>query len=159
MKFSHSPLLHLLLQLPSQNPRFLLLLFNFSSHLLLIPLILALTPLLLFNSHIHLLTTKPKHPNASFVIAARPYATGPASFDNTTTTGFLHYHTKTTSLSSFSKLPLLKPSFPSFNDTVFAMRFNEKVRRHCPNTTESMIWYDVCLVRFWVEIRLLNVDY
>ena len=141
MKFSHSPplLLLLLLQLLSQNPRFLLLLlFNFSSHLPLILLILALTPLLLFNSHIHLLRAKPKHPNASFVI---------------------HYHTKTTSLSSFSKLPLLKPSFPSFNDTVFAMRFNEKVRRHCPNTTESMIWYDVCLVRFWVEIRLLNVDY
>ncbi|PNY02705.1 laccase-17-like protein [Trifolium pratense] len=34
-----------------------------------------------------LLKTKSKTPNAKFVIASRPYATGPASFDNTTAIG------------------------------------------------------------------------
>ncbi|KAK4270343.1 hypothetical protein QN277_023388 [Acacia crassicarpa] len=75
-----------------------------------------------------LLTAKSQHPNASFVIAARPYATGPAAFDNTTTTGLLEYKTKA-SLSKFNtKLPLFRTVLPKFNDTVFAMNFNKKVR-------------------------------
>ncbi|XP_028783466.1 laccase-17 [Neltuma alba] len=75
-----------------------------------------------------LLTAKSKHPNGSFVIAARPYATGPAAFDNTTTTGLLEYKTKHSLSKSNTKLPLLRPVLPKFNDTVFAMKFNKKVR-------------------------------
>ncbi|RDX73845.1 Laccase-17 [Mucuna pruriens] len=77
-----------------------------------------------------LLKAKSNVPNATFAIAARPYATGPAAFDNTTATGFLEY--KKPSLSSNNsktkKLPLLRPVFPKFNDTVFAMNFHNKVR-------------------------------
>ena len=77
-----------------------------------------------------LLKTKSKAPNANFVIAARPYATGPAAFDNTTTTGLLEY--KHTPLSNTKpnnkKLPLLRPVLPKFNDTVFADKFNKKMR-------------------------------
>jgi len=77
-----------------------------------------------------LLRAKSKAPNATFAISARPYATGPAVFDNTTATGFLEY--KKPSLSSnksnTKKLPLLRPVFPKFNDTVFAMNFHNKVR-------------------------------
>ncbi|KAF7845469.1 laccase-17-like [Senna tora] len=75
-----------------------------------------------------LLTARHKPPHASFVIAARPYATGPASFDNTTTTGLLEYKNNKTSSLPNTKLPLFKPKLPIFNDTVFAMKFNKKVR-------------------------------
>uniref|UniRef100_A0A6N2KJU8 Laccase n=1 Tax=Salix viminalis TaxID=40686 RepID=A0A6N2KJU8_SALVM len=78
-----------------------------------------------------LLKAKAKAPNSTFLMAARPYATGPASFDNTTTAGVLEYDrnpsaTKTKSKSK--KLPLLKPSLPVFNDTTFATAFVKKIR-------------------------------
>ncbi|TKY66117.1 Laccase-17 protein [Spatholobus suberectus] len=77
-----------------------------------------------------LLKTKSKAPDATFVIAARPYATGPAAFDNTTATGLLEYKKSSVSntKSKNKKLPLLRPVLPKFNDTVFAMKFNKKVR-------------------------------
>ncbi|KAE9618081.1 putative laccase [Lupinus albus] len=77
-----------------------------------------------------LLKTKSKAPNATFVIAARPFATGPATFDNTTTTGLLEYKTTSslTNTKSNKKLPLLRPVLPKFNDTVFAANFNNRVR-------------------------------
>ncbi|KAG5002322.1 hypothetical protein AAZX31_08G343400 [Glycine max] len=77
-----------------------------------------------------LLKTKSKAPNAAFVIAARPYATGPAAFDNTTATGLLEYKKSSVSNTKTKnkKLRLLRPVLPKFNDTVFAMKFNKKVR-------------------------------
>ena len=77
-----------------------------------------------------LLKTKFKAPNATFVIAARPYTTAPPPFDNTTTTGLLEYkkvsHPNTTTKSN--KLPLLRPKLPKFNDTAFTMNFNKNIR-------------------------------
>ncbi|XP_020206918.1 laccase-17 [Cajanus cajan] len=78
-----------------------------------------------------LLKAKSKAPNATFAISTRPYATGPAAFDNTTATGFLEYKKKSSLSSNKSNtknLPLLRPAFPKFNDTVFAMNFHNKVR-------------------------------
>ncbi|KAK7255781.1 hypothetical protein RIF29_29200 [Crotalaria pallida] len=81
-----------------------------------------------------LLKTKSKFPKATFAIAARPYATGPAAFDNTTTTGLLEYKTNSSPITNNTKsnknnkLPLLRPAFPKFNDTVFADSFNKKIR-------------------------------
>ncbi|XP_057970809.1 laccase-17-like [Malania oleifera] len=77
-----------------------------------------------------LLKTKHRHPNATFLIAARPYATGPAAFDNTTTAGILEYARSTTSTSNTKsqKLPLLKPALPAFNDTNLATSFSKKLR-------------------------------
>ncbi|KAF5747561.1 putative laccase [Tripterygium wilfordii] len=72
-----------------------------------------------------LLKAKSKAPTTNFIIAARPYATGPAAFDNTTTTGILEYMNPSVST---IKLPLLKPSLPQFNDTAFAMKFSQKIR-------------------------------
>ncbi|OIW07487.1 hypothetical protein TanjilG_14433 [Lupinus angustifolius] len=77
-----------------------------------------------------LLKTKSKAPNATFVIAARPFATGPATFDNTTTTGLLEYKTTSspTNTKLSNKLPLLRPVLPKFNDTAFAANFNNRIR-------------------------------
>ncbi|KAJ7961396.1 Laccase [Quillaja saponaria] len=77
-----------------------------------------------------LLRTKSKAPNATFLIAARPYATGPATFDNTTATGLLEYEKTsiTNTKNKNRKLPLLKPVLPKFNDTNFATNFNKKIR-------------------------------
>ncbi|XP_014496590.1 laccase-17 [Vigna radiata var. radiata] len=77
-----------------------------------------------------LLRAKSKAPKATFAISARPYATGPAAFDNTTATGFLEYkkHSLSSNKSNTTKLPLLRPVFPKFNDSVFAMNFHNKVR-------------------------------
>ncbi|KAJ4704648.1 Laccase [Melia azedarach] len=77
-----------------------------------------------------LLKAKSKVPNATFLIAARPYATGPAAFDNTTTTGFLEYEQPSSVTKSKNKkvLPLLKPALPKFNDTNYAMKFSQKIR-------------------------------
>lgn len=71
-----------------------------------------------------LLKTKSRRPNTTFLMGARPYATGPAPFDNTTTSGILEYEDQL----PLSKLPLLKPSLPKFNDTAFATKFNKKLR-------------------------------
>ncbi|KAL0309874.1 UNVERIFIED_CONTAM: Laccase-17 [Sesamum radiatum] len=75
-----------------------------------------------------LLKTKNHHPNVTFLMAARPYATGPAAFDNSTTSGILEYHLPSNSTKKTNKLPLLKPSLPIFNDTTFATNFNKKLR-------------------------------
>lgn len=78
-----------------------------------------------------LLMAKAKAPNSTFLMAARPYATGPGSFDNTTTAGILEYDqhpSATNSKNKNKKLPLLKPSLPVFNDTTFATKFVTKIR-------------------------------
>ena len=77
-----------------------------------------------------LLKTKPNSPNATFLMAARPYSTGPGAFDNTTTTGLLEYE-ETSALNTKMKRknpPLFKTKLPKFNDSVFAMNFNRKIR-------------------------------
>lgn len=77
-----------------------------------------------------LLHTKSNAPNATFFIAARPYATAPAAFDNTTVTGVLEYEISTKSQLKKNKQlqPLLKPTLPHFNDTSFSIQFNGKIR-------------------------------
>ncbi|KAF5747563.1 laccase-17-like [Tripterygium wilfordii] len=73
-----------------------------------------------------LLKTKPNLPNATFLMLARPYATGQGTFDNTTVAGILQY--KTTSTKHIKNLPLLKPTLPALNDTAFAFNFTSKLR-------------------------------
>ncbi|XP_021743335.1 laccase-4-like [Chenopodium quinoa] len=75
-----------------------------------------------------LLTAKNHHPNASFLMAARPYATGPATFDNTTTAAILVYARNPSQKHEHTKLPQLKPKLPFFNDISFAAKFNSKLR-------------------------------
>ncbi|XP_043726101.1 laccase-17-like [Telopea speciosissima] len=81
-----------------------------------------------------LLKTKPKFPNATFLMAARPYFTGRGTFDNSTTVGILEYEHPTTSSSSSSlptsikNLPLFKPPLPSLNDTSFVTKFTKRFR-------------------------------
>ncbi|KAM6598132.1 hypothetical protein CsatA_008656 [Cannabis sativa] len=74
-----------------------------------------------------LLRTKPKAPNAIFAMAARPYVTGPAAFDNSTTMGLLEYETGPNHKKN-KKLPLLKPVLPKLNDTSFSFKFSQKIR-------------------------------
>ncbi|XP_027352183.1 laccase-17-like isoform X2 [Abrus precatorius] len=58
-----------------------------------------------------LLRTKSHYPNATFLMTARPYATGLGTFDSSTVA-----------------LPLLKPVLPALNDTSFATNFTNKLR-------------------------------
>lgn len=74
-----------------------------------------------------LLKTNNNHPNATFLMSARPYATGPAPFDNSTTAGILEYN-HPLSTKNNKKLPLLTPTLPVFNDTAFATNFTKKIR-------------------------------
>ncbi|XP_022888975.1 laccase-4-like [Olea europaea var. sylvestris] len=75
-----------------------------------------------------LLKTKHHNPNATFLIAAQPYATGPAAFDNSTSAGILEYHTPSNTTKKIKKFPLSKPKLPIFNDTTFATSFIKKIR-------------------------------
>ncbi|XP_047975527.1 laccase-17-like [Salvia hispanica] len=68
-----------------------------------------------------LLHTKPTPPAATFLMMARPYATGAGTFDNTTVAGILEYE-------STKHLPLFKPSLPPLNDTAFATNFTKRLR-------------------------------
>ncbi|KAG9454655.1 hypothetical protein H6P81_007559 [Aristolochia fimbriata] len=81
-----------------------------------------------------LLSTKPNYPNANFLMAARPYATGLGTFDNTTTAGILEYEkpnsTTAGTTASSPKLPirLFKPKLPALNDTALAAKFSNRLR-------------------------------
>ncbi|KAJ4839975.1 Laccase-17 [Turnera subulata] len=76
-----------------------------------------------------LLQTKPNFPNATFLMTARPYATGQGTFDNSTVEGILEYESPSNSIhSSIKKLPLFKPTLPALNDTAFAATFTSKLR-------------------------------
>ncbi|XP_077236894.1 laccase-17-like isoform X1 [Tasmannia lanceolata] len=75
-----------------------------------------------------LLKTKPNYPNATFLMAARPYVTGVATFDNSTTTGILEYQRPNSSKVHIKDLPLFKPTLPPLNDTSFAINFTTKLR-------------------------------
>ncbi|KAK8713869.1 hypothetical protein V6N13_149075 [Hibiscus sabdariffa] len=98
----------------------------------------ALNDELFFSVANHTLTVveadavaKSKAPGATFAMSARPYSSGPAAFDNTTTTGILEYEKSPSSASNSNKnkkLPLLQAVLPKFNDSSFAMKFNKKIR-------------------------------
>ncbi|OAY85632.1 Laccase-10 [Ananas comosus] len=90
-----------------------------------------------FNSNVILITpgqttnvllrTKPTAPNAFFLMAARPYATGLGTFDNTSTSAILEYRPKPTKYYNIT-FPLFKPTLPVLNDTVFAANFSSNLR-------------------------------
>jgi len=73
-----------------------------------------------------LLKTKPYHPNATFLMMARPYVTGQGTFDNSTVAGILEYNQPPLS-TSIKKLPLFKPSLPPVRDTTFVANFTSKL--------------------------------
>ncbi|KAK7259001.1 hypothetical protein RIF29_24595 [Crotalaria pallida] len=76
-----------------------------------------------------LLKTKPHHPNARFLMAARPYFTGMGSIDNTTTAGILEYLTPSSNTNFLqSHHPLIKPTLPAINDTSYVANFSSKFR-------------------------------
>lgn len=76
-----------------------------------------------------LLTTHAQYPGANFFMEARPYVTGPGTFDNTTVAGILEYENPNSfSSSSFKNLPLFKPTLPVLNDTSFATNFTNNLR-------------------------------
>ncbi|XXG75234.1 hypothetical protein AAC387_Pa07g3787 [Persea americana] len=78
-----------------------------------------------------LLKTKSHHPNATFLMMARPYVTGLGTFDNSSTAGILEYQLPNSSSSShvnIQKLRLFKPKLPPLNDTSFAANFTRKLR-------------------------------
>lgn len=78
-----------------------------------------------------LLKAKPSYPKATFLMTARPYATGLGTFDNTTVAGILEYETPESlhhTAGSIKQLPLFKPILPALNDTSFAANFSSKLR-------------------------------
>ncbi|MQL92565.1 hypothetical protein Taro_025195 [Colocasia esculenta] len=101
-----------------------------------------------------LLHTKPTFPNATFLMAARPYVTGLGTFDNSTTAGLLEYRSPGGSPSvSMKKLRLFKPSLPSLNDTAFVNNFTAKFRSlgssqfpaNVPQTVDRQFFFTVGL--------------
>ncbi|KZV27632.1 laccase-17 [Dorcoceras hygrometricum] len=76
-----------------------------------------------------LLRTKPKFPGATFQMTARPFVTGPGTFDNSTVAGILEYESKTLhAVGQMKTLPLHKPVLPPLNDTSFATKFSKRLR-------------------------------
>ncbi|OIW01251.1 hypothetical protein TanjilG_10412 [Lupinus angustifolius] len=78
-----------------------------------------------------LLKTKALHPNAAFLMTARPYVTGQGTFDNSTVAGILEYKVPSrthNSAASSKNLPLFQPILPALNDTSFATKFVNKLR-------------------------------
>ncbi|XWS71757.1 hypothetical protein CRYUN_Cryun03dG0166200 [Craigia yunnanensis] len=78
-----------------------------------------------------LLKAKPRYPNATFFMTARPYVTGQGTFDNSTVAGILEYELPPNSLHSsisIKKLSLFKPVLPALNDTSFTANFASKLR-------------------------------
>ncbi|KAG6489160.1 hypothetical protein ZIOFF_050420 [Zingiber officinale] len=75
-----------------------------------------------------LLRTASAAPNASFLLAIRPYATGQGTFDNTTAVGILEYQ-NSNGRSSLKNIPLFKPKLPALNDTAYAANYSGRLRR------------------------------
>lgn len=74
-----------------------------------------------------LLKTKPHYPNATFLMAARPYFTGQGTFDNSTVAGFLEYEHRSDHWFNKTKT-LFKPSLPPIGATGFIANFTKKFR-------------------------------
>ncbi|GFY82724.1 laccase 17 [Actinidia rufa] len=58
-------------------------------------------------------------------MAARPYATGQGTFDNSTVTAILEYKSPK---QSPKNLPFFKPNLPSLNDTSFATNYTKRLK-------------------------------
>ncbi|XVE76386.1 hypothetical protein DITRI_Ditri12bG0168400 [Diplodiscus trichospermus] len=99
-----------------------------------------------------LLKTKPESPNASFLMAARPYFTGQGTFDNSTTVGILEYEHPYHHKSS-KNLTLIQPALPPINATGFAANFTRKFRSlanakfpaNVPKTVDKKFFFTVGL--------------
>ncbi|KAG6643216.1 laccase-17-like [Carya illinoinensis] len=76
-----------------------------------------------------LLKTKPSYPNATFLMAARPYFVGQGTIDNSTVAGFLQYeHPSHRSSSSIKNVTLLNATLPAINATNAVADFARKLR-------------------------------
>ncbi|XP_019186338.1 PREDICTED: laccase-17-like [Ipomoea nil] len=75
-----------------------------------------------------LLKTKPFHPNAAFLMEARPYFTGQGTFDNSTVAGILQYQNPPTNNNNKKKLMVFKPTLPPLTATNFVANFTRKFR-------------------------------
>nr|GMD16653.1 laccase-17-like [Ipomoea batatas] len=76
-----------------------------------------------------LLKTKPFHPNASFLMEARPYFTGQGTFDNSTVAAILQYqHPPPPSNNVNEKIKMFRPTLPALNATSFVANFTRKFR-------------------------------
>ncbi|PIN04756.1 Multicopper oxidase [Handroanthus impetiginosus] len=86
-----------------------------------------------------LLKTKPYYPNATFLMAARPYFTGQGTFDNSTVAGFLEYEHPSDHSSNEKKM-VFKPSLPPINSTSFVANFTKKFRSlNSPKYTSATV--------------------
>ncbi|KAI4354517.1 hypothetical protein L6164_003370 [Bauhinia variegata] len=74
-----------------------------------------------------LLKTKPYSPNATYLMAARPYFTGRGTFDNSTVAGILEYK-QPSHHSPLKNLTLFKPTLPPINATSWVANFTKKHR-------------------------------
>ncbi|CAL9039011.1 unnamed protein product [Musa banksii] len=102
-----------------------------------------------------LLHTKPSPPDATFLMAARPYATGSGTFDNTTTAGLLVYLPPNASSSSshVKNLALFRPTLPALNDTAYTTNYTGRLRSlasaqfpaNVPKTVERRFYFTVGL--------------
>ncbi|KAK6140258.1 hypothetical protein DH2020_026056 [Rehmannia glutinosa] len=102
-----------------------------------------------------LLKTKPYFPNATFLMAARPYFTGQGTFDNSTVAGFLEYEHPSGSHHLLNKKKkLFKPSLPPLGATGFAANFTKKFRSlnnpkyttaNVPKTVDKRFFFTVGL--------------
>ncbi|KAL9426247.1 hypothetical protein AB3S75_033093 [Citrus x aurantiifolia] len=104
-----------------------------------------------------LLKAKPSYPNATFLMSARPYATGQGTFDNSTVAGILEYEAPAkfprSSTVSIKKLPLMKPTLPALNDTAFAFNYTTRLRSlanaqfpaNVPQTVDKRFFFTVGL--------------
>ncbi|XP_058109588.1 laccase-17-like [Magnolia sinica] len=98
-----------------------------------------------------LLKAKHHNSNATFIMAARPYAPGAGTFDNTTTVGFLLYQRPNSS--SIKTFPVFKPKLPPLNDTSFSMKFARRFRSladagspcNVPKTVDKRFFFTVGL--------------
>ncbi|PKU72796.1 laccase-10 [Dendrobium catenatum] len=92
---------------------------------------LLITPGQTTNVLLHTLSSTPS-PSSLFLIAARPYATGLGTFDNTTTSALLQYQPNNLSTpqppTNRTSTLLFKPVLPSLNDTAFASNFTSRLR-------------------------------
>ncbi|KAL2509566.1 Laccase-17 [Forsythia ovata] len=85
-----------------------------------------------------LLKTKPYYPNATFLMAARPYFTGQGTFDNSTVAGILEYEHPLNHTFNTKKM-VFKPTLPPLNATTLVANFTGKFRSlNNPNFTASV---------------------
>ncbi|KZV27630.1 laccase-17-like [Dorcoceras hygrometricum] len=99
-----------------------------------------------------LLKTKPYYPNATFIMAARPYSTGQGTFDNSTAAGLLEYeHPSQISVNKTNAAVM--PTLPTIMATGFVTNFTKKFRglnnskftANVPQTVDRRFYFTVGL--------------